>query len=37
MVAVESLRYFLPELALSGAILAVIFLDLALTPEAGQA
>src|SRR3989441_12449780 len=32
----ESLAYFLPELALSAAILAVIFADLALTGRAGQ-
>src|SRR5436309_11683468 len=32
----ESLAYFLPELALSAAILAVIFVDLALTGRAGQ-
>ncbi len=32
----ESLAYFLPELALSVAILAVIFVDLALTGRAGQ-
>ena len=32
----ESLAYFLPELALSAAILAVIFVDLALTGRAGR-
>jgi NADH-quinone oxidoreductase subunit N len=32
----ESLAYFLPELALSAAVLAVIFADLALTGRAGR-
>ena len=32
----ESLAYFLPELALSTAILAVVFVDLALTGRAGR-
>src|SRR6059036_1776999 len=32
----ESLRWFLPELALSSAILAVIFVDLATTGPAGR-
>ena len=32
----ESLAYFHPELALAAAILAVIFVDLALTGRAGR-
>jgi NADH-quinone oxidoreductase subunit N len=37
MSTTESLAWFLPELALAGAILAVIFLDLATTGRAGRA
>src|SRR5207302_1981777 len=36
MGTIESLAYFHPELALAAAILAVIFVDLALTGRAGQ-
>jgi NADH-quinone oxidoreductase subunit N len=36
MGTVESLRWFLPELALAGAILAVILVDLVTTGRAGQ-